>query len=432
MPFKPFPPDFYATSRAAIAKLVGDDAFAIIDTADVLRRAGDFEYPFRPDSNFLYLTGVDESEAVLVLAPGHPNPRMREILFLRETNEFMARWAGRRLTQEEAVALSGIKTVMWLDELEDILSRLAADYSSIFLNAQFSPLAGPAGPSERRAQALRSTLPLHTLNSLIPALSSERTVKRAPELAAIRSAIELTAAGLRAAWLAEPMPGRPEYALAAEFTGRCLVDGASGMAFSPIVAGGINATVIHHSAGSRTVSQNDLVLFDVGAEAHYYAADISRTVPASGKFSARGRQIYEVVLRAQKAGIELHKPGTTILEIDKAMRKVLLEGLVELGVLTSKQATGPQAEEHLRGYYGHISHHLGLDVHDTGRFDQPLRAGSVVTCEPGLYLPKDNIGVRLEDVVLITETGHELLSAAIPSHPDDIESTLARRSKASS
>ena len=193
------------------------------------------------------------------------------------------------------------------------------------------------------------------------------------------------------------------------------------MAFSSIVATGKNATVIHSESGATQIQPSEMVLYDVGAETGYYSADISRVVPASGRFAPRQRQLYEAVYRVQQAGISLHKPGATILEIDNAMRKALAAELVKLKVLTPSQAKGKDAERHLRKYYSHISHHLGLDVHDTGSARDKFVPGMVVTCEPGLYLAEEGLGVRLEDDILITKTGHEVLSKAIPSAPDDIE-----------
>jgi len=424
MRYQPLPPEFHATGRRRLAEMIGPEAIAVIDTADVLRRPGDFEYPFHPDPNFYYLTGIDEPQAVLVLAPGHSNPKLREILFLQETNDFMALWAGRRLTQAQGRERSGIGTVMWLSELDVMLERLVPKFRTIYMNAEASLESGPLGPAARRAAEWRAKLPLHDLRSATDYLGDLRTVKAPPEVAQIRRAVEITGRGLTRAWAAL-RPGLPEYALEAELTAEFTRQGATGPVFSAIVAAGRDATTIHHATSADTVAAGDLVLFDVGAEAGYYAADISRTVPASGRFSARQRAVYEAVHRAQAAGLALHKPGATIVGIDEAMREVLLEEATRLGLLTAKQAAGPKADEHLRAYYPHISHHLGLGVHDAGGPRLEFKPGMVVTCEPGLYLAKEGIGARLEDVVLITDTGHEVLSAAIPSAPDEVEAALA-------
>lgn len=424
----PLPVSFHAAGRQRLAESIGPDAIAIIDTADVLRRPGDFEYPFRPDSNFYYLTGINESEAVLLLMPGHPNPKLREVLFIRETNDFMALWAGKRLTQAQAAACSGIKTVLWLDEITAILDRAFANVRTVYLNADSHIEPGPLGPSARRAETLRRQLPLHQLRSCVGLLATQRTIKAPAEIEQIRAAIAITHAGLTKAW-AVLRAGVPEYVLEAELTAEFTRRGATGSAFSAIIATGKNATVIHSATGPTTVGKDDLVLFDVGAEAGYYAADITRTVPASGCFTPRQRAIYEAVYRAQQAGIALHKPGASIESIDMAMRRVLVQELVNLKLITSAQAKSKDAFRRLEKYYPHLSHHLGLDVHDTGDHRLKLAPGMVVTCEPGLYLPEEGIGVRLEDDILITASGHEVLSKAIPSAPDDVERLLKPAAK---
>jgi Xaa-Pro aminopeptidase len=400
MRYQPLPPDFHTANRHHLAATIGPKAIAIIDTASVVKRTGDFEYPFRPDSNFYYLTGIDESEAVLVLAPGHPNKNLREVLFLKETSDFIALWEGKRLNQEEGTVRSGIKTVLWLTELEDFLDRLLSDFQTVYLN------------SEDHAASLRESHPLHELHSVVPALAEMRTIKAPEEIEQIRRAIAITGQGLAKAWAAMK-PGLPEYALEADLTAQFTRAGATGSAFSAIIAAGKNATVIHYGTGETPIGEHGLVLFDVGAEAGYYAADISRTVPVSGTFTGRQKAVYEAVHKAQAVGIKHHKPGTTILEIDAKMREVLTDEIAKLGL-----------SGELKQYYPHISHHLGLDVHDTGRPDQKLEPGMVVTCEPGLYLPEEGIGIRLEDVVLITEHGHEVLSADIPSAPAAIEAAV--------
>ncbi len=427
MRYQPLPPEFHAANRQKLAQSIGPEAIAIIDTADVLRRRGDFEYPFRPDSNFYYLTGIDEPEAVLLLAPGHPNEHLREILFLRETDDTMALWTGPRLSKKAAAERSGVQAVLDLNELKNILKHLTRQFHTIYVNADAAPEPGPLGPAARRASFLRQQLPEHKLKSCLDFLGNQRTIKAPAEIAQIRQAIEMTRSGLEKAY-ATLGPNLPEYDLSAELLAEFTRRGATGPAFSSIVAAGKNATIIHATPGDSLVQKNDLVLFDTAAEAGYYAADISRTVPASGHFTPRQRAVYEAVYRAQQIGIALHKPGATILSIDAAMRKHLIKELVALQLITPAQAKGSSAAKHLHKYYPHISHHLGLDVHDTGDSKLTFAPGMVVTCEPGLYLAEEGIGVRLEDDILITSTGHEVLSGSIPSAPDDIEHLIARAS----
>jgi Xaa-Pro aminopeptidase len=223
-------------------------------------------------------------------------------------------------------------------------------------------------------------------------------------------------------------PGIPEYAVEGELTAAYLRHGATGQGFMPIIASGRGSTIIHYLHNDATIASDDLVLFDTGAEAGYYAADISRTVPAAGRFTPRQRALYEAVYRTQQAAIPLHKPGATIWSIDEFMRDHLLEELVGLKVLTAAQAKSKDKFKLLHQYYGHISHHLGLDCHDNSDFRTPFKPGMIVTCEPGLYLREEGIGVRIEDDILITDTGCEVLSKAIPSDPDKLEALMQKSS----
>jgi Xaa-Pro aminopeptidase len=336
-----------------------------------------------------------------------------------------ALWEGAGFTQAEASKRSGVKTVMWLYELPGVLDRLVARYEVIYTNAPATVESGPLAPAARRTRWLRRKLPTHQLRSAVNILGDLRTVKAPEEVENLRRAIDITGQGLEKAWAAM-RPGMPEYALEAEFTAEYIRQGATGPGFTPIVATGKNATVIHAVAGATKVAKDDLVLFDVSAEFGYYAADISRTVPATGQFTKRQRAVYEAVYRAQQAGFALHKPGASVIDIDHAMRGQLLQELVGLELITQVEATGKNADEHLHKYYPHISHHLGLDVHDSGSPRLAFEPGMVVTCEPGLYIPEEGIGVRLEDDILITETGHEVLSSGIPSEPDEVEKLIQK------
>jgi Xaa-Pro aminopeptidase len=344
-------------------------------------------------------------------------------LFIKETDEFTAKWEGNLHTQEEAAQRSGIKQVFWLSELPRMLDRILAKYSTIYLNAEESLESNMPSPAKRRAATLRETFPLHTLRSAIPHLTRQRMIKAPEEVAQIRRAVDITRAGLLAAWAAT-RPGLAEYAVEAELTAAYLRHGATGQGFMPIIASGRGTTVIHYMHNDATIGDHDLVLFDTGAEAGYYAADISRTIPASGRFTPRQRALYEAVLRVQQAVIPLHKPGATIWGIDEFMRERLLEELVVLKILTATQAKSKAKFKLLHEYYGHISHHLGLDCHDSDDFRTPLKPGAVVTCEPGLYLREEGIGVRIEDDILITDIGCEVLSKAIPSAPDELEALM--------
>jgi Xaa-Pro aminopeptidase len=419
MRYQPLPPEFHASRRALLATAIGDDAIAVIDTADTLYRGWDAELPFRPDPNFYYLTGIDRAGAVLVLVPGHANSKARELLFIQPTDDFTAAWNGEGITQAEAAKLSGIETIYWTTDLEPILNRLLGQFPTVYLNADESS-STQASPSRRRAAQLHEQAPLHRFRSVLRILGDLRTIKEPVEIDQIRRAVGITGAGLKRAW-SVLKPGLHEYAVEAELAAEYLRSGSNGHSFQPVVASGPRATVIHYMSNDARVGPEDLVLLDTGAEVGWYASDISRTVPASGRFTDRQRAVYEAVLRTQQAAIPLHKPGASILTIDEVMRHRLAAELADLGLLTKTQAGAKDFERQLRPFYSHISHHLGLDTHDTGDLRLKFKPGMVVTCEPGLYLKVEGIGVRLEDDILITDGEPEVLSRNIPSEPDELE-----------
>jgi Xaa-Pro aminopeptidase len=415
MPITKLSAKFHTANRRALAKTIGDEAIAIIDTADVLAYL-DNDLPFRPDPNFYYLSGVDEPEAVLVLVPGHANPEARELLFISGTSDHVSTWEGERLTPEQTAGMSGVNHVLPLDDLDFYLDRLLTKYQIVYLNAEETVRSRPTSPALRRAQQLRERAPLHQLRSATPALGLQRATKAPAEIALIRQAVDVTAAGLRAAW-AHLEPGRREYELEAELTAEFIRRGAT-HGFSPIVAAGRASTIMHYTRNRAQIADGDLVLIDVGAQVDWYSADISRVVPAGGHFSERQRAVYEAVLKAQKAGFEHCRPGASVWAADEKIREVLTLEIKKLGL-----------KEPLRTYYPTISHHLGLDLHDTGDPRLTLAPGMVVTCEPGLYLRDENIGVRIEDDLLITKNGPEVLSAAIPKEPAEIEAIIQDRAQ---
>ena len=396
MRYQPQPPKFHAANRRAFAHIMGDEAIAIIDTADKFSRRGDSEYPYRPDSNFYYLTGIDEPEAVLVLVPGHANAATRELLFTSGTSDFVGRWEGGRHTAESASQRSGIQTVLPLSELTVYLDRLLERYHTVYLNADDSLTSVMPHPALRRAHWLREKAPLHELKSALPALDKLRSIKAPSEIKQIREAVAITKRAIsRAQHIARP--GLVEHEIEAEIMAEFIRSGATA-AWPAIVAAGKNATVIHYAANAAVIGRHDAILIDTGAEYGYYAADITRTFAVGGEFTPRQQQVYNVVLRAQTAGIAATKPGVSLSDIDAVMQEMLADGIKQLGLKGG-----------LRDYYPHVSHHLGLDVHDTGSLRQPLEPGAVITCEPGLYLPEEGIGVRIEDDVLVTKTAHEVL-----------------------
>jgi Xaa-Pro aminopeptidase len=420
------PNTFHSANRKALVKAMGHDAIGIVDTADILTRPGDYEYPFRADSNFFYLTGIAEPESVLILAPEHIDPRFREILFVTGTSDFQSTWEGERLTVTEALKISGIETVLPLGDLEPILSRLMSKYAKVFLNSEESLSAHTESPALRRARSINQSIPTKQLYSMNPLVEKLRMIKNDEEIKNIRQAIEVTKLGLLKVF-ATVKPGLFEYHLDAEITAEFIRNGTR-HAFEPIVAAGRSSTVIHHMKNDGPISAGDVVLLDIGAAYHHYSADISRVLPADGSFSVRQRAVYDAVLRLQKVAYSLLKPGTVYSEYEQELGNYYLDELLGLKVISASERRGSEAQKVLRQHYPHrTSHFLGLDTHDVGDYSLPLQPGMVLTVEPGIYLRDEAIGIRLEDVVLITETGCEVLSKGIPSDPSEVETLVQSR-----
>ena len=410
MRYHPLPATFHAGRRQAFRRQLAMGTVAIIDTNPLLVRSRDTQMPFRPDSYFYYLSGIDQPEAVLVLS------RDDEWLFIRETDAHMRLWDGEAYTRDEAATLSGMSQVAWTSELDGHIKKLLSSATSVQLNYS-EPAAEGAdyAPGALRARALRRDYPGLAVETARPLLADLRLIKQPEEIAQLQSAIALTATGFKRAKKAL-IEGRFEYEIEAEFTHEFMKGGASGHAYEPIVAAGAASTVLHSVRNDQVLRTGELVVVDVGAEYGWYAADITRTWPVGGRFSARQLAVYEAVLQIQRATIKLMKPGAKLADIERQVGQLVTDALGQLGVITAAQA---KADPKLyRRYYPHaVSHFLGLDVHDVGDLSRPLEPGMVLTCEPGIYLADERIGVRLEDDILITASGNQNLSAKIPIKP---------------
>ncbi|HSX01796.1 MAG TPA: Xaa-Pro aminopeptidase [Candidatus Saccharimonadia bacterium] len=414
MRYQPLPAKFHADRRRQFMAQLPAGAVAIMDTNVQLVRSRDTHMPFRPDSYFYYLTGLDRPGAVLVLAGSE------EWLFIAETDEQMRLWDGEAYTLVEAKALSGVAQVAWLRELPARLRQLVRPGASVYLNYTDAPGLPEAAyaPGALRARALRRPARGLRVSSARPALAAMRLIKQPAELAQLRQAAAITAAGFAQARRAL-RPELREYQLEAEFTAAFIAGGAAGHAYEPIVAGGPNATVLHYVRNDRPLAAGQLVLADVGAEYGWYAADVTRVWPVDGRLTPRQREIYQAVLEVQRAAIVLMRPGALMRDIEQAAGRHLTEQLVQLGILTRAQVTAKGGHQLYRAYCPHaISHSLGLDVHDVGDLSRPLQPGMVLTCEPGIYLKAEGLGVRLEDDILVTSHQPENLTVAIPIDPE--------------
>jgi Xaa-Pro aminopeptidase len=419
----PIDPAVFAAHRRRLVELLPSRAIAIVHAADILPTNGDGTLRLHPAGDLFWLTGIEQEESVLVLAPHAVDPAQRETLYLRQPNEQTAQWEGAKLDQERATAVSGVARVRWISDLPAALHALLADADVVLLNAnEHERSSTDVEPRDlRMARRLMERYPLHRYERLAPLLRRLRAVKDEVEVGLIRHAIDITDAGLRRLCRAL-RPGVMEYELEAEllheFTRR-----RAWMGYEPIVASGGNACVLHYVDNMAPCRAGDLLLVDVGASWANYSADLTRTYPVGGTFTARQRAVYEAVLRVLRASVERTRPGVTLREWKRAAQVQMAEELVGLGLITADEAAADTPEKPAcRKYFMHgLGHSLGLGVHDLAPLDGPLAPGWVMTVEPGIYIPEEGIGIRLENDVLVTESGAVDLCSHVPIEPDEVE-----------
>ena len=424
----------YAERRAAFMERMGEGV-AIIPAAPQSTRSNDVEYRYRQDNDLLYLTGFPEPNCVCVLSPGHESERF--ILFAQPRDREKETWTGKRYGTEGAKEVFGADAAYTIDQVKDVLPGHLAGADRVYfapgrderMNALIQGLLDASRSG--RARTGRGVVSLVDPSSVVHEM---RLFKSSGELDLMRKAVAASerahAAAMRAA-----RDGACEYELEALLEYHFRAAGGSGMAYPSIVASGANATILHYTQNDRRMRDGDLVLIDAGAEFDGYCSDVTRTFPVAAGYSPPQRRIYETVLRAQKEGIALVRPGVSMEEIHRRATEVLVEGLLDIGLLSGKADELIEKGEHARFYMHRTGHWLGLDVHDVGQYRidgaaRPLEPGMVLTVEPGLYIAEDldgvsddyrGIGVRIEDDVLVTDGGHEVLSAAIPKEVDAIE-----------
>lgn len=409
---------------------------ALFASGHEARRNGDVDYEFRQPSTFYYLTGFEEPDAVALLRPGHAEPY---VLFVRPHDPQMAIWVGPRAGIEGAVATYGADAAYPIEELDQrlpgLLEGIRTVAFSLGADERLERLVSRT-VAARRGGGQRGAVAIERLVDPFPLVAEQRLIKTRDEIDALRRAIGITGAGIEMAMRAT-RPAMHEYEIEAVLHAEYRRLGAPRLGFPSIIAAGANACTLHYTANSARVGRNDLVLLDTGAEWDYYGADVSRTYPASGRFTPEQRAVYDVVLEAQSEAIDLVAPGVRIADVHARALRVLVDGLRHLGVLSGRTPTLIKENAHQPYFMHGTSHWLGLDVHDVGAYREggasaALRPGMVLTVEPGLYLgPRSEapralrgIGVRIEDDILVTRTGHENLSQAIPRDPDTLEAIV--------
>ena len=418
----------FIDNRERFKSMMEPNSLAIFHSNDIYPTSADGTMPFKQATDILWLSGVDQEDSVLVISPDAKRNEDKELLFLTETNDLIAVWEGEKLTKKEAFEVSGIQTVYWLSEFDTIMKSLMSQTENVYLLTQEHLRRNtPVQTREIRLNnELKNIYPNHNYKRSAPFLNKLRAIKTALEIEVMKIAAEITAAGFNRV-LKFLKPDCWEHEIEAEFIHEFVKRRSRGFAYSPIIGSGSNACVLHYLENNKQCISGDLILIDVGAEYANYACDVTRCFPVNGKFTDRQREVYESVLRVEKASIELLKPGAVLSEYHKQVGDLMTKELINLNLLSQEEVDNqnPSWPAYKKYFMHGTSHYLGLDVHDYGLWDgSPMEAGMVFTCEPGIYIPEEGIGIRIEDDILITSSGYINLTKEIPKEVSEIEAAM--------
>lgn len=427
MRYEPIDSTLFVSNRRRLNSLLKPKSMVIVLSNDVIPTNADGTMGFRQNNDFFYLTGIDQEESILILFPDFPDENFREVLLLRETSEHIKIWEGERLTKTQASGISDIAKVIWTNSFESILRKLVFEADQVYLNLNEHDGADWKFQSRERrfVDEFRQKFPLHKVERLAPLMRQLRVIKQPIEIELIKRAIEISAKGFKrmAKFL---KPNVREYELEAELTHEFLMNRSRGHAFHPIIASGANACVMHYITNNNICKDGEVILLDFGAEYANYNADVTRCLPVNGKFTPRQREVYQAVLKIMRISRNMIVKGNTMDKLRKDVGKVVESELIDLGLLSRHDVDRQDPDAPLyRKYFPHgISHHLGLDVHDVGSRYETFKPGMVFTCEPGIYIPEEKLGIRLENDILITQRGNIDLMEDIPLEIDEIEELM--------
>ena len=429
MRYQPLSSSFYVHTRNAFMNSMKPKSIAVFNSNDIYPVSADSVLPFEQHRDLFYLTGVDQEETVLLLFPDAHDPMMREILFVRETNDHIAVWEGSKLTKSQATERSGIQTVFWIQEFDRFLNQLSAYNDTFYFNTNehYRQAVETETREDRFIKKCKNQYPAHRVAKSNPILQKLRSIKAAEEIDQIQKACDITEKGFRRL-LKFVKPGVWEYEIEAELAHEFIRNRSKGFAYTPIIASGNNANVLHYTENKAQCKAGELILLDVAAEYGNYSSDLTRTIPVCGVFTDRQKEIYNAVLRVKNEATKLLVPGTIWKDYHVEVGKLMTSELLDLGLLDKADIQNEDSDHPAyKKYFMHgTSHYLGLDVHDVGSWTTPIAAGMVFTCEPGIYIPEENLGIRLENDILVTENGPKDLMANIPLEADEIEALMAK------
>jgi Xaa-Pro aminopeptidase len=417
----------FINNRVRLLKELKPNSMAILLASDEMPRTGDQAFDFRQNPDLFYLTGIDQEQTILIFFPDCPNPLYREALFIRRTNEYIKVWEGHKYTIDEAKAASGIENVFWSDSFDDIFTSLMVYAENIYINLNENDRNNNSVPYSdlRFANNLRQKYPAHSFLRLAPIMEKLRVIKQPIEIELTQKAIDITNDAFRRV-LKFCKPQVKEYEIEAEIIHEFIRQGATGHAYHPIIASGANACILHYGNNNQVCKNGDLILMDFGAEYANYNADLTRTIPVNGRFTPRQKEVYNAVLRVMKAAKSMLTPGAILADYNNEVGKIMEKELIDLKLIKKDdvQKQDPKSPLYKKYFMHGTSHFLGLDVHDVGARYKPMQIGNLFTVEPGIYIPEEGIGIRLENNVLITKNGVVDLMDNIPLEVEEIEDLM--------
>ena len=425
------PNRLFIRNRANLAAQLPPKSIAVFTANEPMPRNGDEFYPFRQQSDFFYLTGINEENAFLLIAPDYPDESLREVLFIEPYDEVKATWQGEMLDARQASEISGVKTVKGSDAFYSVLNDIAfSGYGdNIFLNSyEYPKYECAVGTIQQRfVKKIKELYPMHQYGRTAPILNALRMIKSDDEITITQQACDITSKAFRRC-LKTVKPDMFEYEVQAEIEYIFKQNNATGHAYAPIIAGGKNACCLHYSKNQSQLHDGDLLLFDIGCEYKNYSSDLSRTIPVNGKFTERQKQCYSAVLRVMKEITKLYRPGGCINEINETTHRLMEQEMIQLGLFTEEDVKHQDPNKPLeRKYLMHgMSHHIGLDVHDSIDKFKSFEPGMILTCEPGIYIREEGIGIRIENDLLITEGEPINLFEGLPIEIEEIEAAMQR------
>ena len=428
MKYLPISSELFIKNRLKLSKQMVSNSIAIFNSNDVFSTGADSTLPFEQHRNIFYLTGVDQEESILLVFPDAKQEAHREVLFVKETNDHIAIWEGAKLSKLQATASSGIKTVYWLEEFQSIFSRLMEESTHFYYNnnEHYRQAVEMETREDRFLKMVKSSYPAHKMVPNFPIMEALRGVKESEEISLIKTACDITEKGFNRV-LGFVKPGVMEYEIEAEYTHEFLRNRSKGFAYTPIIASGYNACVLHYIDNNQECKDGDLLLMDVAAEYANYSSDMTRTIPVNGRFTARQKAVYQAVLNVKNHATKLLVPGTMWDAYHVEVGKLMTSELLGLGLIdkVDVQNEDPKWPAYKKYFMHGTSHHMGLDTHDFGALKSPMQANMVFTVEPGIYIPEENMGIRLEDDVVIQPKGSPVnLMQNIPIEIDEIEALM--------